>query len=463
MLYSLFRIARVAACICFFALLSNRSHAANVSVQVGNNFFSPPNITVNVGDTVTWVWIGSGHDTVATDGTWSSGLKNAGATFAFTFSAAFAGRRFDYFCTPHRSIGMVGSITVRAAANQPPTVSLTAPGNGATFLTTDQITFSANAGDTDGSVSKVEFFSDGNLIGAADTTSPYSVTASLPAGQHTITAKATDNANAATTSSPVTITVNAPNQPPTVSLTAPGNGQTFSTTDQITFSADANDDAGVNRVEFLSDGTIIGTDTSAPYSVSTSLPAGQHTITARAVDGPGLSTTTSGITITVTAQQNNPPTIALSSPQSAQVSKAPATVSLSATATDDGGITQVEFFQDGVSLGSDTSGPYETTVQNLAAGVYNFTAVAHDNGGLATASTPVQIRVAAEPHIDSITVNGAIVTVTATATTGINHDLEATSDFLGWTVVNSAVAANGLVTLNDTVVAANRFYRVVAR
>jgi plastocyanin len=463
MLYSLLRVARIAACFCFFALLSNQSRAANVSVTVNNNFFNPPNITVNVGDTVTWVWIGSGHDTVATDGTWNSGLKNAPATFPFTFTAAHAGKRFDYFCTPHRSLGMVGSVTVRAAANQPPTVSLTAPGNGATFLTTDQITFSANASDPDGTISKVEFLSDGSLIGAADTTSPYSVTASLPAGQHTITAKATDNTGAATTSGSVTITVNAPNQPPTVSLTAPANGQTFLTTDSITFSADANDDAGVNRVEFLSDGTVIGTDTSAPYSISVSLPAGQHTITARAFDGPGLSTTTSGITITVNAPQNNPPTITLSSPQSAQVSKAPATISLSATATDDSGVTQVEFFQDGVSFGSDTSAPYETTVQNLAAGVYNFTAVAHDNGGLATASTPVQIRIAAEPHIDSITVNGSVVTVTATATTGINHDLEATSDFLGWTVVNSATAANGSVTLHDTVVAANRFYRVVAR
>ena len=458
MLYSLLKIARVAACICFFGLLSNQSRAATFTVQVGNDFFSPKDITVNVGDKVTWVWIGSGHDTVATDGSWSSGLKNVGASFSFTFTVA---KRYDYFCTPHRAIGMVGSITVQAAANQPPTVSLTSPPDGGTFSTTDTITFSANASDDVG-VNRVEFYSDGILI-ASDSTSPYSVTASLAAGQHTITAKAFDGPGLSTTSTARTITVTAPNQPPTVSLTAPGNGQTFSTTDSITFSADASDDAGVNRVEFLSDGGIIGTDTTAPYSVSVSLPAGQHTITARAVDGPGLSTTTSGITITVNAPQNNPPTITLSSPQSGQVAKAPATISLSAAAADDGGITQVEFFQDGVSLGSDTTSPYEMTVQNLAAGVYNFTAVAHDNGGLATASTPVQIRVAAEPHIDSITVNGAIVTVTATATTGINHDLEATSDFLGWTVVNSATAANGSVTLHDTVVAQYRFYRVVAR
>src|SRR6185369_9779395 len=117
-------------------------------------FFNQKNITVNVGDTVTWVWIGSGHDTVANDGTWNSGLKNVGASFSFTFTAAHAGKRFDYFCTPHRAIGMVGSITVQGAANQPPTVLLTSPANGATFSTTDTITFSANAID-DGGVNRV--------------------------------------------------------------------------------------------------------------------------------------------------------------------------------------------------------------------------------------------------------------------------------------------------------------------
>src|SRR3954462_2720782 len=127
MSYRSCKCLRAVVALFLFILFSVQAHAATVSVSVGNNFFNPKDITVNVGDTVTWVWIGSGHDTVATDGTWNSGLKNAGATFPFTFTAAHAGRRFDYFCPPHRAIGMVGSVTVRAAVNQPPTVSLTAP------------------------------------------------------------------------------------------------------------------------------------------------------------------------------------------------------------------------------------------------------------------------------------------------------------------------------------------------
>src|ERR1051325_4326131 len=245
MLYSLLRIVRVSAFISFFIFLSNRSQAATFTVSVGDDFFSPKNITVNVGDMVTWVWTGfAQHDVVANDGLFRAPLQGRGKTFSFTFGSATVGRH-DYFCTPHLSIGMVGSVTVQAAANQSPTVQLTSPSGGATFLTTDTITFSANASDADGTVSKVEFFSDGNLIGAADTTSPYSVTGSLSAGPHTTTPKAPDTAAPATTSSAITITVNSPaNQPPTVSLTAPANGATFLTSDTITFSADASDDAG---------------------------------------------------------------------------------------------------------------------------------------------------------------------------------------------------------------------------
>jgi poly(hydroxyalkanoate) depolymerase family esterase len=53
---------------------------------------------------------------------------------------------------------------------------------------------------------------------------------------------------------------------PAVSLTAPVNGATVSGT--ITLSANASDNVGVSRVEFSVDGSVVGTDTASPYSVS---------------------------------------------------------------------------------------------------------------------------------------------------------------------------------------------------
>ena len=89
----------------------------------------------------------------------------------------------------------------------PPTVSLTAPAAGSNFTCGASVTVSANASDTDGSVSRVEFFDGGSSIGT-DTTSPYSVTWSATGnGSHSLTARATDNANNSTTSAARSVNV----------------------------------------------------------------------------------------------------------------------------------------------------------------------------------------------------------------------------------------------------------------
>src|SRR5690606_35826701 len=70
------------------------------------------------------------------------------------------------------------------------------------------------------------------------------------------------------------------NAPPTVTLTAPTSGQTFpSGTTGVTLSANASDpDGAVTRVEFRVDGTLVGTDTQAPYTfTATGLGPGSHT------------------------------------------------------------------------------------------------------------------------------------------------------------------------------------------
>ena len=200
------------------------------------------------------------------------------------------------------------SIIVNTPGNVPPTVTLTSPANDSNFLTTDTITFSANASD-DSAVTKVEFFANGNSIGI-DSTAPYNITATLPAGAYTIIAVATDDAGVSTTSSPISISVTPPaNQPPTVSLTTPTPGSTYLTTDAITFSADATDDSTVAKVEFFANGNVVGTDTTAPYSVTASLAAGTYAVSARATDNQGLSVTADPITITVQNPTVNRPTI----------------------------------------------------------------------------------------------------------------------------------------------------------
>src|SRR5262249_31285292 len=141
----------------------------------------------------------------------------------------------------------------------PPTVSMTAPANGATVSGTT-VTVSATASDNVG-VASVQFKLDGANLGALDTASPYSVTwdsTTATNGSHTRTAVATDGAGNATTATAVTVTVNNDTTPPTVSVTAPAGGSTVSAT--VAVSATASDNTGVVGVQFKMDGANLGAE-----------------------------------------------------------------------------------------------------------------------------------------------------------------------------------------------------------
>ena len=112
-----------------------------------------------------------------------------------------------------RATDNAGGQTTSSAVNitvgvvVPPTVSITAPANGSTFvLSATPVTISANAADADGTVSQVEFFVDGTSVGV-DNASPYSVNWTATIGNKTLTAVATDNNNATATSASVNISV----------------------------------------------------------------------------------------------------------------------------------------------------------------------------------------------------------------------------------------------------------------
>jgi beta-glucanase (GH16 family) len=84
-----------------------------------------------------------------------------------------------------------------SGGNVNPTISITAPTEGQIFNVNDDITITADAADSDGTVSKVEFYEGSNLLGQ-DLTAPYSfVWNDVAAGTYLITAKVTDNNDAA--------------------------------------------------------------------------------------------------------------------------------------------------------------------------------------------------------------------------------------------------------------------------
>jgi RHS repeat-associated protein len=100
------------------------------------------------------------------------------------------------------------TVTVTGSVpNVPPTVSLTSPANNASFRAPANITLAAAAADSDGTISKVEFFYGGTLI-ATRTEAPYSfIWTGVPEGAYELTAVVTDDSGARIGSSIVNVAV----------------------------------------------------------------------------------------------------------------------------------------------------------------------------------------------------------------------------------------------------------------
>ena len=91
---------------------------------------------------------------------------------------------------------------------------------------------------------------------------------------------------------------------------------------------------------------------------------------------------------------NTPPTVSLTAPANNAKYLAPASIKLSAAASDSGGtITKVEFYNGSKLLHTETVIPYGYVWRHVPAGNYTITAKAYDNSGIAATSAPVHISV----------------------------------------------------------------------
>jgi regulation of enolase protein 1 (concanavalin A-like superfamily) len=202
----------------------------------------------------------------------------------------------------------------------------------------------------------------------------------------------------------------AQNNPPSVSMTSPSNGSSFMAPATTTVAAAATDANGsVARVDFYAGATLLGSDTSSPYSVSWSnVPAGTYLLTAKATDNTGASTTSAGVSVTV--KTNQAPTVSLTSPSTGATFAAPASIALTASASDaDGTVQKVEFYNGTTLLGFSTASPYAFTWSNVAAGSYSVSAVARDNMGASTVSSWADFTVGTSATLSRATFAPAIV------------------------------------------------------
>ncbi|MFN6944501.1 MAG: endo-1,4-beta-xylanase [Cytophagaceae bacterium] len=196
-----------------------------------------------------------------TGGSWSwSGPGNYSAsTREITLSNIQTTQAGNYVATYTNAGGCTSTttfvVTVNTPVNQPPTVSLTAPANNASFNAPASITISANAADADGSIVNVQFY-NGNTLLNTDATAPYSFTwTNVAAGTYTISARATDNSGAVTTSTARTVVVNpAINNPDPVGTADVLGPDCGSINSSITFELNSSKRAGATAYTWWTNG-----------------------------------------------------------------------------------------------------------------------------------------------------------------------------------------------------------------
>lgn len=297
----------------------------------------------------------------------------------------------------------IESTTVLPDPNAGPTINLTSPTTGTALVGPANLTISATASDADGSVSGVNVYENGNLLGSATLvgTNEYAFSwNNISFGSHILAAIATDNLGKQTASDPVTIIVNGS---AAISVTSPANWAVINSPANITITANASLSGGtITKVDFYEDGVALGTGTltgGTQYSFTrNAASAGLHVLRAVATDSNGISTTSIPVNVVV----NDPPVISLLAPANGAVySTAPANVTVTANASDwDGGIWKVDFYANGLFIGTNgTHGvnQFNLSWTNVGSGTYSLTAVARDIYGAVKTSAPISVRVNAPP------------------------------------------------------------------
>jgi len=227
------------------------------------------------------------------------------------------------------------------------------------------------------------------------------------------------------------------NASPTVRLVSPHEGALLLAGETIHVCAQARYFTDrVAQVEFFSDANSLGTVTNSPnrwgfisdlFCLSwTNAMAGNHILTAVAIDVGGASVASAPVDISVVT--NLPPRVHITRPANGASLRGPTNVLVCAAANDpDGRVVSVEFFDGATSFGVVPTPPvvyvtnrddvfpirepYCLTLSNASLGTHILTAVATDNEGAATTSEPVTINLVSDlpprVHIDH-PFNGAI-------------------------------------------------------
>ena len=185
---------------------------------------------------------------------------------------------------------------------------------------------------------------------------------------------------------------------PTSVVTSPTAGSSFHPAPQ-TLVIGASSTGGVRvRTDYYANGTAIGQATAAPWTITWSnVPAGTYSLQARSLSKTGTCLPVTGplsSPVSITVAANQAPSVGIIYPTNNSTFLYPATVPLSVSASDgDGSVTGVQYFANGAAISGTVGGApgFNFAWSGMAPGTYSVTAVATDNDGGQSSSSPVSV------------------------------------------------------------------------
>ena len=331
------------------------------------------------------------------------GLGTAGPDFNPALLQTLASAPDDYHYASNTTIlqpiytSIAQSLCRQTLTNQGPSVTFINPTNSQLFvLSPTNILLSVSVTNTSGTVTNVAFFNGSTKLGQTNAAPWQFLWTNVVAGTYTLTAQATNSLGGTGSATVTNIVVNAM---PTISIAPPTNHQTYLEVTNVTITATAADSDGkVTNVQFFayspeptnSLGNISANSTNVVCSVTWSNRyPGDYPVVAVATDNRGASTF-SAIRVFKVLPTNPPPTVLITYPTNNSVFADGVTLTVTATATNwPASVTNVQFFVNGVSIGSDPSAPYAVTKCCWKAGHYVIVAKATDTFGAVGISPPV--------------------------------------------------------------------------
>lgn len=182
---------------------------------------------------------------------------------------------------------------------------------------------------------------------------------------------------------------------PAVSIASPFAGTSVSGSTAVNVTA--SDNVGVTKVELYLNGSLLASDTTAPYSFlwdSTQNPDGSYQLEARAYDAAGNVGSSTTVSVTSSnSMDTTAPAVAITSPVNGKSITGLKSVSIKISASDNVGVVRSELYIDGILKTSSVSGSlsYNWNLRNVVSGQHQITAKAFDAAGNA-ATTSITIN-----------------------------------------------------------------------